>query len=1212
MDPLLGWFAAEVLGPEVASRAYDLLRSTNWRSRLEAAALADLPFKVSVRRARQWLAAEATWEALANPTTESVNLLISSARGVVKPVARPWRREPTDDSLTETRAGQFVAAVIREFLPSLDPSYATAIAHVREMRELREIATDTSRILERLLDNGRFDDLLSRLPPGVDERLREVHEISSPVATQLAGLLSGEDSVAVVEMLVRSEPPWLSSGPGIAWAAVSEFAAAHRLLETAASAAELAVSAGTPRASRWLAKAASHVFPADPERARQLLDQAEEVAAEADLLVRVVRASLDQRVEEIRDLLREVPDKDPDIVTMLSFRAQAELAQDDIRAAIATLERAAGLSSRAAGVLLLAAGAWLRIATLDTRTERATALKTAATLARQARDERRKWGGPSFEATRILCMVGTLSLDWESVIRYGLEEPDGEATASEAKDTEVQSRVFEAALARGRDDLARQVARRLAEFSTDAFEVLMSEALLAADRAARLEQLRRAWSLAATDERRFRVQYLLARAGEVDLPGLASLELADPELAAVLRATALIAADDPGGAIAALRPMRHASRRVAVTLAEAYELAGDIDDAAAALQAGAERFSDPTLLQFAAEVLFKAGRLADAAEQASRAISLISDLPGPRASVRRLLVEVLMSAGDWSGAEAQCRSLLAEGSDDPSVRWALILALVQQGRFDSGWEQLSDLDLAPATELQALAWLDLHRRFAADAESVAGMLRLAESWGSNERVWAAGLMSAHEVSRDLDLPERTVRFLHRLTDEFFTAHPDSELFRRIQFDDVEELVEKLRPELAAGSDHFVELTQQVHVGRLPYGMLSAAAGRPYAEGLLRRAAGVLPLADPDQAVSASEVALAEALLDGRAVVDASFVHTMSLVPGIWEKVYGDVRSLLLTDVALHDLVEAQRNLALRTTGSMGWDPRRGKPVLSEITEAEAELLATRSTWMAHEAREKGEVVSWRRLQSFPDFELDRFGAWLTPVDLAAAEGITLLADDYMLRSLARSVEVRACGSIALMQAMVKADRLTLGEFEQALYVCRKNRAVDLPVDEAQMLALVNDDDDGRAACLLELSRPMFWVDLAVATSSLGSVLEHLTRVSAEWGLGAIRAATLGAIRATQPPVATGLAGGILGLAIVRADLPAAEAVRASREVLRDELGDDAADPLQTAVWRILAALAHLEGPAAASQVVLKRFASLDDTDKRQLMEVLLRGDWAEA
>lgn len=1208
MDPLLGWFAAEALGPELVSRGLDYLRDNDWRKKLADRVADDLDFRVSRRRLRRWLDREDSWQALTEPAPERVVALVEAGVSVIR--SRWPLKKPNEEALT-SRSADLVAALVREFLAALDPSYATAIAHVREMRELRSIATDTSRILERLEGPEQFDAQLTLLPPGTDTQLRQLYASARSTAEQLAGLLSGDDALAIATQLVTGPPAWLESAPGAAWAALAEFTSAHRLRDVSATAAERAVDAGIPRSARWLAKAASQLQTEDQDRAAALLARAEQLADSSDLFVSAVRAATTDALNEMRDLLRDVPTDDTDALTLLSYRAQAELAHNDVESAIATLDAAVAMSPNAAGILLLAADAWLHVASAEDRVGRSAALQKAADFASRAREQRRRWNGPSFEATRRLCLVGTLALDWEYVLRVGLSEPDGDATAAEADDAEVSSRVFEAALALGRDDLARAVAERLAETSTDAFEISMSNALLVKDQTERVKKLRAAWDLAASEERRFRVQYLLARAGATELPGLPELEQRDPELALVLRATSHLARGDPSTAAELLRPKRNDSRRVAITLAEAYEQAGEVDDAVAALRGAAERFSDPLLLSFAAEVLYRAGRLEEAQEEANKAIALLTNLPGPRGSVRRLLIEVYMTASNWSGAEAQARALLSEVGDDAAVRWTLVIALLQQGQHDVAFAELSAHGLEPTTEFQALAWLDLHRRFASTLETLSSILQLAEAWASSEQVCAAALISAYEISRDLQLPDQTVRALHRLTDEFFAAHPDSQMFRRIQFEDVEELVSQLSDQLAPGASTFVELTTKVHLGQLPYGMLSAAAARPYAEALLRRAAGALLVTSPDSEADKRELRFAEAVLDGRAVVDASFLHTMALLPEIWEVVFGHLRSLVITDVSLHDLLDAQRALGLRATGSMGWDPRAGRPVLTDITEEQAELLATRSAWLADEARGKTEVVSWRRLQSFQDFELDRFGAWLTPLDLAVSKRLTFLADDYALRSLAVSVGASTCGSVALMQALVKAGHLSVPDFERALYIVRKNRGVDLPIDLGQMLALAAEDDDARAACLLDLSRPAFWRDLSAATNCFGVVLEALARVGDDWGVGAVQAATLGVVRAARPGFALGLVAGILGLAVVRTTLPADELLRASRRVVDEEVGEQIGDPLPLAVERVLTTLNQLGGAAMASQMVLRRFTGLSEEDRRVVTEVILSGRWQQ-
>lgn len=1207
MDPIFGWFATQVIGPELAARGLDYLRNKNWRKVLANRVAHAVRFRVPRRRLGRWLKREDCWQALTEPTPQRVDALIDAAAALIRP---RWPLQATNETAIADRSADLVAALIQEFLPALDPSYATAIAHARQMEQLRSIATDTSQIVELLEGPEHFDAQLARLPPGTDTQLRELYGSARSTAEQLAGLLAGDDALAVAAQLITSPPAWLESAQGAAWAALAEFTSAHRPSDVSATAAERAAEAGIPRAARWLAKAASQVHDHDPDRAAALLARAVDLAGSNDLFVSAARAIAADALDEMRELLRDVPRDDPDALTLLSARAQAELGRNDVESAMATLDAAAVMFPHAATILLLAADARLHVASADERVDRSTALQEAAEFARRAREQLRLWGGPSFDATRKLCLVGALAFDREFVLRVGLPEPDGEATAAEGEDTAVCSRVFEAALALGRGELAQTVAQRLAATTTDAFEISMSSALLVEDPTDRVAKLRAAWDLAASEESQRRTQYHLARSGETDLPGLPDLEQRNPELALVLRATSHLAIGEPSTAAELLRPVRNASRRVAITLAEAYEQAGEIEDAVATLHSAAERFSDPLMRSFAAEIFFRAGRLEEAQEEARKAVALLSNFPGPRGTVRKLLIQICMTANDWSGAEAHARALLSEDDEDGAGRWMLVQALLQQGQHEAAFAELSAHGLEPATEFQALAWLDLHHRFPAHPGTISSMLELAAAWASSEQVWAKALISAYEASRDLSLPDQTVRALHQSTEEFVAAYPGSKWFRPIQADDTDELLSQLKAQLAPGASEIEELTRKVQLGELPCGVLSAAAGRRYAEICLQRAAGALLVASPDGETCERELQVAKASLDGRAVVDASFLHTMALLPDVWEMVFGCLRSILVTDVSLHDLLDAQQTLGLRATASVSWDPRAGRAVPTEISDERAEVLAARSAWLAGEARAKAEVVSWRRLNAFPDFDLHRFGAWLTPIDLAVSERLTFLADDYVLRSLATSLDAATCGSVALMHALVKAGRLSVRDFEEALYVLRKNRCVDLPVDADQMLSLVTDDDDARSACLLALSRPAFWRSRS-AKACFTEVLEAMSGVGAGWGIGAVQAATLGAIRAARPGSGPKLVSAILALAVVRTALPADQLLEASRKAVDEEAAKQVGDPLPLAVERVLTTLSQLGGPAMASQMASRRFAGLSEEDRRAVTQVVISNDWPQ-
>jgi hypothetical protein len=134
VDPLLGWFVTQALGPQLVGKACDLASKApaDWRKGLarDATEAAAVPFLW--RGVYRWLEADSTWPDLLEPSREGGARLVTDLARFLKPriVVRRQRYTPERRRLA---AEKIVGEVGARFLESLDPSLVTAVAHYRQM-----------------------------------------------------------------------------------------------------------------------------------------------------------------------------------------------------------------------------------------------------------------------------------------------------------------------------------------------------------------------------------------------------------------------------------------------------------------------------------------------------------------------------------------------------------------------------------------------------------------------------------------------------------------------------------------------------------------------------------------------------------------------------------------------------------------------------------------------------------------------------------------------------------------------------------------------------------------------------------------------------------------------------------------------------------------------------------------------------------------------
>jgi tetratricopeptide (TPR) repeat protein len=1203
-EGFIGWLISQSLGPEVVSRGLDLLGRRSWRAKLARSVARQADERVPRRRLKDWLERRATWDDLVGLSSPAVERLVESLATALKP--RIVLRKERYSAALRGRAERLVPIVIGEFLAALDPSLATSVAHYREMSELGGIRQRVEAVAD-VLEAGRdFDELLDRLPPLARRPVETLMDESRRACAALLKSVFAESAGPgpAAEALVRVVPEWLDAAPYSAWLALAEIASAHGQHAAASMAFEQATQRGAPDRPVVLARAATEAaMAADMEAAGRLLSAARDIDGDSPF-VAVVAAAIREDSQNVISLGSSYPQDGPQRHIVAGLKGNAHLSLKEWDDAIEALELQLHLEPRAAGAALRIAQALLGRATEGKTETRQADLRRARGLALKARDLRRGWLGPSHEAVAVACRAAIAAHAWEEAIDIGLAFPAGQATAQEAASDEVLPLVAAAAVVARRFDVTEAAVEQIA----DPFEKAFQAVHLAEARQHPKDELvagyKRCWELATTPEQRFAVQMGLASVGEWPIAGLEELRRDQPEQAEIVTAFSESQRGLYDEAISRLRTWPESSRAQEL-LGNIYGEAGRLVEAIETFREAHRRFDEPLFSVKAVRLLWENGQVEEAEDEARSALTSVAEGSSTGVELRRLLLEIAATRGNWSDVESLARGLVSEDQSDTEARWWLVLALHNQGRVDQGWRALTQPQpMWPTDEIQARLWLDLHRRFGQGSQVVQQVLKLASEWEESEQVFAAALLTAYELSREEHLPDAIVAELHRATESFLALFPESQLFRAIRFDDVDELMRQVREFVEPGVAEFEDLQKAVVQRWFPYVVLSAFVGRPYAEALLKRAAGCLPQEVQEPAIKEAELQAARDALDGAVAIDLSVLATFSLLPEHWPTVLGTFGRLLLATPAHHDIQSARASLAIRSTMTLGWDTRAGTPRIDEIPQELADGLARRSEWMARAAAGL-QLVDIRELEDFAELDFERYAAALASVQLARRRGKPLFAADAGLRLLARSVGIPTFGILALLHVLEERGRVSSETIVQMARVLRRDFVVDLETSREEFLSLAEEDDWRTGPASYVMTRPAFWRNRQGALDLFKLACRTVVARNKELLPGWVGSAIYGVAQGQGQERVAEVAGllATYGMLATEFDPESFSRLVGAARASSEDLGGE--DPLPLIVARLVDGFEGQVHPQMVARMVLAIASGLAEEDRQTVVRVIL-------
>ncbi|MET8282958.1 hypothetical protein [Micromonospora sp. NPDC005174] len=1125
------------------------------------------------------------------------------------------------------------AAAVWRRLRELSAEYAQTAATVTYDMVLRDVGTVVTigplppAPVATAMQDEQMYERLRQLPALNGPRLLAAWRDDPTSAWRLVSAVTTIEArpAQVLREWQTNRPEWLSAASWQVQLAAGELAASYGARILAADLFTAAASQGPPRRAYWLARAALIYDDNGSDDGRQAaLAGLTTSSADSEPFASAVMALLGGDRDTAARLVEAWAPQEPNertLRTVLRLRLAAPADASEVLDRHA-IDHSLHVLAEALRDQWAAGLAIARAQLLITRARRGESpnwdadLREARSLAIRARDDRRTYRGDSAEAVAVACHASTLLMDLRRVLELGA--PGREANAYEAASVEVCQCVASAAIPFGQLDLARQ----RAEHVPDGPGRARIDAYLAqADGQDPQPHWWRAAELAGdSDEQLGQALLGLAQIGVDGLTRYPAFAERHPDEAVELRAMAELGAGRPGSAIVQLRDRRRSSVTAALSLAQAYQAAGLIDDQVQTLRDAADHFGDRSLRHAAAEVLARDGRTTEAEQELDALLAAAEPDWSGRADALRLAAQLANDSGRLDRLCDLLRTVVQVEPEDTRSRWALVRSHMNRGDVTEAWRALHEAPqpLDPSNTADARAWIQLHRRRGQPVETVTGFLRLLRRFGDDEQFVAFVLMNLIVPWPELaNLPDRLRVQLAAESEQFFQRWPNSQYLRRMQSADPDQLRTDMIALMRRTSDQQLMWRRLAHSlahGQVPLAMLAVAARRSYAEICLRRGDGVLPAHVPQRGEFSACLNAAQAAEDQDIVIDTPAAMVLLTLPDdVRRAAMSRFARVLTTDDVMLDSLAAKDSLALRTTGSMRYEERPDRLLFDETTQTEADRLAQDAERLqaAIEALTRRSTPLTGR--TFDEPLPGALGVWVSPLDLARAEHAVLWSDDPALRLLARSTGVQAASTVAVLHQLLTTDAMTEDEYEDCIKRLITGRVGHMPLDERRLLELATADNWHPAAVGAALARPATWADVS---RTLGfyqiltmHVRTHAPATTPNWLYLAVCGANtfLG-----RPAPAASVAACLLATTI---EITAAEGepvvhlVAATRQALIDTNHPDAIpvpDPLPIAATLLRDAHARGSSRELATRFVIATFAALGEIDKDAIMRALVK------
>lgn len=828
-------------------------------------------------------------------------------------------------------------------------------------------------------------------------------------------------------------------------------------------------------------------------------------------------------------------------------------------------------------------------------------------LAIAARDSRRGWLGDSVAPILTAVKASALATDIDRAWRLTQASPDGTALAHEARDDRLRRESAILAATMGRLENAQAIARALGDpFVTHTVEGWT--AFIEEDPERAEAAWLNAWASAPDDTARLQTASSLAPLGR-SLPDLDTLpEDYSKAIERIRTVHEVMSTPDPD--LSLLRARASESEELTVFLAERLVAQDKTADAAAVLEAGANRWNHALMMRMAASRYMAGGSYQKANDVASTALSMGGPAWAGRFECLSIQFDALESLGEFQRSLPLAREMSVMAPENLTVRWALVHSLVRAGKIPDAWAALTYNGTAaePRDAGDARTWIGLAAECDDSPKFVQRSLEMMSAWQEEPDLVGVFLIQIYSGLRrhERDVAEADIAELHKATEEFTEAHPDNAVFRKFTLDENDLLgsLTEILKESAAEDPALKDVRERVERGELPLGFLAEFYRRPYVEASIKRGAGLVFSHHPPTADAAA--AAATAALGTSVVIDGSAAATLSLLDrGIVDQLLGSFLTVETTDSAYRDALSSQQSLNMLSTMTLGWDAENQRPLITETDEAEAEALSRRADRVV-ELLSRSERRGWPGLKRFAEFAGE--GTWLSALDFALSEQRAFWCDDRSLRQLAASEGAQTFGTVDLIAALVAAGNVApdVAAAVRATLVAAFHVDIDFDPDVMELAAEIDGwEPKGAAAALTRVhSWPVPADCLRFASGAMARVATNSPTALASWtwsvAVGLVRIAD-GNVEGASENIRI-LLSYLTAQPWLRPDT-FAFVMQGIRAATAEAPG--MTDPLRAVIERIFAVISEKHGAPQAAEFVLMLVANLDEKDRVTTAEVIL-------
>ena len=940
------------------------------------------------------------------------------------------------------------------------------------------------------------------LPPQVGRALRALRDTDHFKALQLAVALargSADPSAACLRLLGKDRQ-CLEGGDGLLFAAVASFAAAHHAPVLAAQAFFEAAQLNGGEKGRYLAFAAwSHYCADERVQSAERVDLAEAAGAPV-ILCAWLRAFIDHQGPGTPSVPRELIEATKAEIEAVPlyrlFLAFTAVAVGDLTGAVRLHKQALEREPDNAQLMLNLANVLLMREASNRSPLPGADLPTALRLAVDARDQRRRWSGPSEDAVIEIIHALQMITDFPTGLRFAAPAPHGEATERESACPTIAFLGAKMALALGQQETARHIAARVAPGSSYARAV---ELMLDKPPASRAST---AWLKifheASTDPDlavhalHQAVAYSTWPLDEIEQQRAEGVITAEGY--ETLRARSQVAHGDADAAARTLRPYLAVSPAAAESFVEILEERGSFDAALSQCERAFERFRTVSLAVRRWNLLVRLDRTQEAVEHA---VVLLArpDLPVvARTTLREFIATNAQERHDWRMVEEHCQAALREGSGTRFLAWLYIGAAYNQRRWPDAWERYRELNPLIVSPAEAGMWLALHAYYGFSEQDVVDALDLFDQFPDEREV--RGQIIAILLSRGNKLapdgtpilpmaPEVARIRLQAALEEFLADGADG--LRVIAAGSVSETTAQVYEGLMSRAPVDAYLQECLRAAAMPLAVACSATGESHAEALLTRAHGPIIAVTDDLAEFEAEMGDAAAALDRSVLLDASALAVLSELPDASAALLGAFAEASVDDETHFVCLTACSEVRQIPGTVSGIGVAEDGRTLSAKSTPEASILAQTAR-----ADELEKLLS--RLSTFEAaVEHSEQNPWMRCVQVALGRHMALWCDDVALRREARAAGCPTFGTVALLHVMAEtsADEVDLRPHMVRLAASEVGNIV-LEPEEIHGLAVGNDGMPGPAA--RALARSTFASNATI--DDLTAVLRHvLTQLS---------------------------------------------------------------------------------------------------------------------